>query len=173
MGRLGSAHRGPGVSFVIRLQKENFKFSCTHFTIFGAQQAERLHGHNYYVRCEIEVDGVQDDLGLAFDFNVVKPEIKALCDERDERILFPERSPYLRISVEERQTRVAFQTKEYLLPNEDVLKLPLVNITSEELARHFCHALEARLAGKIKYRALAIEVEETLGQSVKYRLCTS
>jgi hypothetical protein len=35
--------------------------------------------------------------GLAFDYNLFKDALKALCDRLDEKTLLPERSPYLRI----------------------------------------------------------------------------
>src|SRR4051812_36676618 len=138
------------MGYVIHLGKESFKFSCTHFTIFGATRGERLHGHNYQVRCSIEVNQIDPKLGMAFDFNVVKPVIKNLCDSLDERILIPTQSPYLELSeLGSQQLKVVFNKKEYVFPIEDVRKLPIVNITSEELARFFCKALKTEIAGKL------------------------
>jgi 6-pyruvoyltetrahydropterin/6-carboxytetrahydropterin synthase len=157
------------MGFVIHLGKENFKFSCTHFTIFGPKTGERLHGHNYQVRCSIEVQQIDSKLGMAFDFNVVKPVIKSICDRLDERILIPAESPYLQLSeLPSRQLKVVFAVKEYVFPNDDVMKLPLVNITSEELARYFCKELKKEISGKLPVGTVADTVEETLGQSVTY-----
>jgi 6-pyruvoyl-tetrahydropterin synthase len=40
--------------FHIELAKEDFKFSAAHFTLFGPDAAERLHGHNYRVTVAVE-----------------------------------------------------------------------------------------------------------------------
>ena len=157
------------MGFVIHLGKESFKFSCTHFTIFGPTVGERLHGHNYQVRCSIEVNKLDPKLGMAFDFNFVKPVIKALCDELDERILVPMDSPFLQITdLETQQVKVVFGKKEYIFPFEDVCRLPLVNITSEELAKYFCKELKGKISGKLSLGNVSVTVEETLGQSVTY-----
>jgi 6-pyruvoyltetrahydropterin/6-carboxytetrahydropterin synthase len=165
------------MSFTIDLQKENFKFSCTHFTIFGPTDGERMHGHNYQVRCQIEIRDIRADVGMAFDFNAVKPQIKDLCNELDERILLPETSPYLKIAKTERSVHILFHKKEYVLPAEDILSLPIANITAEELARYFCKTLKTRMAigspggafAQSELLSFAITVEETLGQSVTYK----
>lgn len=157
------------MGFVIHLGKENFKFSCTHFTIFGPNRGERLHGHNYQVRCSIQVQQIDAKLGMAFDFNVVKPVIKAICDRLDERILIPTESPYLKLTdLSTNQLKVVFASKEYIFPNEDVMQLPIVNITSEELARYTCKELKKEIAGKLPVGTVSVTVEETLGQSVSY-----
>lgn len=157
------------MGFVIHLGKESFKFSCTHFTIFGPKDGERLHGHNYQVRCSIEVNQLDPKLGMAFDFNVVKPVIKDLCDSLDERILIPTQSPYLELTeLASEQIRAVFNSKEYIFPIDDVRKLPIVNITSEELARYFCQQLKKEISGKLPVGIISVTVEETLGQSVSY-----
>ena len=71
----------------ILIEKEYLKFSCAHFLIFPDGSKERLHGHNYQVVAE--VDGNLSEFGLVIDFKMVKPIIKALCDELDEHWLIP------------------------------------------------------------------------------------
>jgi 6-pyruvoyltetrahydropterin/6-carboxytetrahydropterin synthase len=157
----------------IILEKENFKFSASHFTIWGVGRAERLHGHNYYVGCEIELREVSPDLGLAFDFNVVKPLIRELTQTLDEYILIPENSPYLQIECSQDQVGVRIGSKQYLFPVEDVRFLPLVNLTSEELARFLSEELwRALVRVEIASAILRINlsVEETRGQRVIYEL---
>src|SRR6185312_1662599 len=127
--------------YTVHLAKEPFKFSCSHFTILASDRAERLHGHNYQVRVDISVDSVDDKLGFAFDFNAVKPMIRQLCAELDERILLPSKSPYLKIKNSATSVEVDFGPKHYAFPADDTRLLPLTNITSEELARHLCERL--------------------------------
>ena len=77
--------------FVLRLGKEDFKFSVAHFTVFSDRIAEDLHGHNYRVRVEIAGNGT-DAHGLLMDLRGVKAEIRRLCAELDSKTLLPERS---------------------------------------------------------------------------------
>ena len=164
------------MSFIVHLAKESFKFSSTHFTIFSASQAERLHGHNYQVKCDIELSNIDSTIGMAFDFNLIKPEIKALCDEIDERILIAAKSPYLKFKHVGESIEMQFATRRYLFPKEDCKELALVNITSEELARYFCEKLWSRLdqlrdenAKAPQFESLQISIEETRGQSVSFK----
>lgn len=157
------------MSYLIRLEKEGFKFSCSHFTIFSKSEAERLHGHNYYVGVNLEVDKIQSDIGMAFDFNQVKPIIKSICDSMDEMVLVPEQSPYLKVLSSEDGVRVEFNHKKYLFPKEDVKMLPVVNISTEELARYVAVSLQKQFDFK-KFGILkaSVSIRETQGQSIEY-----
>jgi 6-pyruvoyltetrahydropterin/6-carboxytetrahydropterin synthase len=128
-----------------------------------------LHRHNYQLRVDISVPQLNPDLGMAFDFNDVKPMIRRLCDELDERILIPAKSPYVKIKISGKQTEVKFADKEYVFPTEDTASLPLSNISSEELARHLCDLLVAEMKDLKHWTEIQVNVEETRGQSVSYR----
>jgi 6-pyruvoyltetrahydropterin/6-carboxytetrahydropterin synthase len=154
--------------YTIHLAKEPFKFSCSHFTILSADHAERLHGHNYQMRVDIAVKELDPKLGLAFDFNVVKPRIRAFCDELDERILLPLNSPYLKLEKKGEQTEVQFGNKHYSFPTDDTICLQLANITSEELARYAAQSLLKTLTALPFWTAITVNVEETRGQSVSF-----
>lgn len=156
--------------YSVHLAKELFKFSCSHFTIFGPEEAERLHGHNYQVKVTIDVRETDAKLGFAFDFNLVKPMIRRICDEMDERILIQANSPYLRIKKSGSQIEVGFAKKNYSFPVEDTLSLPVVNISTEELARYIGEKLRAEMGHLPHWTDLEVNVEETRGQSVSYRL---
>ena len=156
--------------FEIHLSKETFKFSCSHFTILAADRAERLHGHNYQLRIDIQVGSLDPKLGLAFDFNTVKPLIRALCDGLDERILLPLNSPYLKVTSAGSQVDVQFGSKRYSFPAEDTFQLPLTNITSEELARYAAEQLVRSMTAVPAWTRIRVHVEETPGQSVSFTL---
>jgi 6-pyruvoyltetrahydropterin/6-carboxytetrahydropterin synthase len=156
--------------YTVNLAKEPFKFSCSHFTILGPDKAERLHGHNYQVRVTIAVRETDPKLGLAFDFNSVKPLIRAFCDELDERILLPRNSPYLKVEEANGQVEVRFGKKRYAFPKEDTLSLPLVNITTEELSRFACERLVKDMQPLPYWTHIKVSVEETRGQSVSYQI---
>ncbi len=159
------------MAFRIRLEKENFKFSCSHFTIFGPANAEALHGHNYYVSAEVSLSELDPDLGFAFDFNLLKPVIKNLAQSLDERVLLPTRSPFLKVEKSKDSVRAVFNQKTYDIPAGDVVLLDLVNITSEELARYFANEVVRVLkkSGQPEFKrvtALTLGIEETRGQIV-------
>ena len=77
----------------IEISKDYLHFNSAHFTIFSATEREDLHGHTFYVRAY--VTSPVDDNGLAFDYNILKSKLMALCDHLDEKVLLPERSPHL------------------------------------------------------------------------------
>jgi 6-pyruvoyltetrahydropterin/6-carboxytetrahydropterin synthase len=161
------------MSYRIRLEKENFKFSGSHFTIFGPGSAERLHGHNYYVSVELRLTDVDHELGLSFDFNAIKPMIREITSSLDEYVLLPEKSSHLKIEKAGVAVRAIFGSKRYEFPAEDVKILPLANISSEELARLLANELVSRLRGNPTFESvssLSVGVEETRGQSVFHEL---
>lgn len=153
-----------------RLAKENFKFSCTHFTIFGPDSAEPMHGHNYLVSYEFTCESIREDLGLAFDFNELKPLLKKACDNLDESILIPSSSPYLKIMETEKEVEVHFSKKRYVLPAEDVKLLPIANISIEALAQYIHSQLIPQLKPEWKIIRLAVSIQETAGQSVSFEV---
>jgi 6-pyruvoyltetrahydropterin/6-carboxytetrahydropterin synthase len=156
------------MGYIFRLNKETFKFSCTHFTIFGPETGEKMHGHNYQVGFDLHFNDINRADGLAVDFNLVKPLIKTVCDELDEHILIAQNSPFQKVTTQKETYTILFNKKTYTLPHEDVLLLPLVNISSEELARYLCTRFLAVVPAGIGLKKVETTVEETRGQAVTY-----
>ncbi|MEO0336456.1 MAG: 6-carboxytetrahydropterin synthase [Pseudomonadota bacterium] len=156
------------MSFIFRLKKETFKFSCTHFTIFGATEGEKMHGHNYHVQFDLHFADISKTDGMAVDFNVIKPIIKELCDELDEHILIAKNSPYTEIKMDGGQVDIKFNQKHYSLPKEDVKLLPVLNISSEELARFMTEKFVEQCPKDIGLQKVEATIEETRGQGVSY-----
>ncbi len=154
----------------IDLSKENFKFSAAHFLIFEDGSAERLHGHNYRVRVEIEAR--LSAHGLVLDFRKVKPVVRELCDELDEHWLVPGEHPVLRWGRrDDGVIEVRYLERYYAAPEEDVLVLPINNTSSENLATWFGRELLRRLRlrfPEVAVRVLRVAVEETSGQRGVY-----
>jgi 6-pyruvoyltetrahydropterin/6-carboxytetrahydropterin synthase len=155
----------------IDLFKEAFKFSAAHFLIFPDGSAERLHGHNYGVRAEIEA--ALTEHGLVLDFTQVKPVVRELCDELDEHWLVPGEHPVLRVQRQgDGATEVRYRERVYRVPSEDVIVLPMNNTSSENLAgwlgRELMRRLQQRFRG-LDVRRLRVSVEETSGQSGVYQ----
>ena len=125
----------------IELAKESFHFSAAHFTLFSPTSRERLHGHNYSVRCRIEC--VTGAAGLAFDYTDLKQRLKDLCAELDEYTLMPANCPWLDVREQDGQVVIVFDGDEFRFPAGDVRLLPIANITLEALAGYLADLLTA------------------------------
>ena len=123
----------------LEIHKEEFSFSAGHFTIFSATEREALHGHNYYVSVAFDVKISHN--GLAFDYRSYKKKIKALCESIDRHFLLPTHSPYLTLKEEDDYWIAHFNNEKIPFLKKDVILLPLVNITIEELAHWFLQKL--------------------------------
>ena len=129
-------------AFAIRLAKQDFKFSVAHFTIFGPESAEPLHGHNYRLALEVEGEAV-NELGLLADCDRLKRAARAACAALDDKMLLAESSPHLAIGKSggrhggngQATVAVRFADREYRFPEDEVLLLPVANVTMELLAR--------------------------------------
>ncbi len=162
MGKLTKESR-----FTLHLAKEDFKFSCAHFTLFGEQDAETLHGHNYQVTADLEGREL-DAFGLLADLVVVKKRIRAACERLDSLTLIPTESPHLRVSKVGDGVEVLYCQRRYLLPAEDVLTLKLANTSIELLAQMLWRELAEVLVGS-QVEVLTVNVGETAGQSCSFR----
>ncbi len=154
-------------TYTLELAKEDFKFSCAHFTLFGASEAELLHGHNYQVAVEI-VGKHLDEEGMLASFFEVKNAIRAACRRLDSRTLIPALSHHLRISESEAGVEVRFDDRVYLFPEKDVLLLPIANTSVELFARMLWQELIAAVPTS-SLEGLGVRVAETAGQSCWFR----
>ena len=116
----------------IEISKDYLHFNAAHFTLFSATEREDLHGHTFYAAATVQ-SPVGDD-GLAFDYNLFKSKLKALCDELDEKVLLPERSPDLTLEQDGDYLVARFADERIPFLPRDVKTLPVRNITVEELA---------------------------------------
>ena len=151
----------------IALEKEDFKFSAAHFTLFPDREAELLHGHNYRVRVEISGSRL-DDLGLLIDLDAAKKRIRALCAALDTRTLLPRSGDQLEVETQGPEVEVRWRDRRYLLPAEDVVLLPMPNVSIELLAEYLWQQLAADFqgvqSGAGAVEELEVSVEETAGQ---------
>ena len=153
--------------YTVLLAKEDFKFSSGHFTLFGPDEAELMHGHNY--RVQVELEGTElDEEEILVNFYDTKREIRSLCEHLDTRTLVPTKSRHLEIEEDDGHIEVRFKSRRYVLPAGDVLLLPLANTTVEAFARYLWQQLVERLElGHLD--RLGVAVGETDGQSCWYR----
>ncbi len=156
--------------FRIEVDKQDMGFDAAHFISYGGK-CERLHGHNYRVSAALEGPLTADR--YVFDFVELKAILRGLCKRLDHYFLLPARSPVLQIRRTEREWEIRFQDRRYLLPAEDVVPLPLDNITAERLAEWLAGELRTALqaaGGADRLTALEVGVEEAPGQAAFHRL---
>ena len=148
----------------IHIAKEYLHFSSAHFTIFSATEREDLHGHTFYTTATVECVAGED--GLAFDYNLVKTRLKALCDQLDEKVLLPERSPHLSLTNEDGYLVARFGNERIPFLPRDVITMPLRNITVEELAPWFLAELleDSEIATITNLRRVELSVSSGPGQ---------
>jgi len=122
----------------IEVKKESLSFSAAHFITSGGK-CERLHGHNYEVSVQMEGRLTLDR--YVFDFVVLKRLLSAICLPLDHRFLLPENNPDINFQKKGMEWEIRYGQRRYIMPEEDVLVLPLDNITAEKLAEYICDQL--------------------------------
>jgi 6-pyruvoyltetrahydropterin/6-carboxytetrahydropterin synthase len=163
--------------FSVRLEKQYFNFCSAHFLVFADGTREPLHGHNY--RVSVVLEGPLKPEGVVFDFMVVKPLVKAVCDSIDHKTLVPRDNPWLTVEThaDERAVEVRHGADRFVLPLADVVVLPIANLSVEHLARWVGDRVEEELAQRFPDdpppAAIEVEVEESPGQSATFRRARS
>jgi 6-pyruvoyltetrahydropterin/6-carboxytetrahydropterin synthase len=150
--------------YKVIVEKDYLVFACGHFITYTGL-CETLHGHNY--RARVEVEGALDENSYVLDFVGLKRLMRRLVDELDHRMLLPLDNPDLRLTAEGDGVEVLYKERRYVFPRSDVVLLPIPNTTAEMLARYLCGRVKEELlrAGAGRLSALAVEVEESFGQS--------
>lgn len=156
----------PATTHRIEVARERYKFSCAHMTIFPDGTKERLHGHNYFVSLALDLTDASFDKMI--DFAIIKKALGRLCEEWKEYTLIAERNPFhetVRVDDDEVEIRVC--GKRYVLPREDVMLLPIDNVSVEALSAHICDVLLERLGGALDAEVVTgfeVTISENPGQ---------
>lgn len=153
----------------IHIRKDRLKFSSAHMTVFPDGTKESLHGHNYQVELEVQIPSIH--LADMFPFADLKSKIAVICSIWDEKVLLAERCPFLK-NLKSEYDNVFFELcgKQYSLPRDELVLLPLENVTSEGLAKLFAESLVSSLEKKIlsKIVSLRLRIDEISGQGGSY-----
>lgn len=123
----------------IELHTDGMKFASGHYTIFSAEHREKLHGHNFTVYAAITAE--INENGMAFDYDIYKEKLRALCRGLSGHFLLPGNSPYQTIEHTDDFVIVHFNKEKIPFPKNDVLILPVRNVTVEDLAIWFIEQL--------------------------------
>ena len=164
----------PTEHWSIEVQKDYLKFSAAHFLIFPDGTAERLHGHNYKVSVEVHTELNQH--GLVLNFREIKPLVRDLVDGLDEHLLIPGEHPVLTWRKIDGSIEILYRERRYLIPEEDVIVLPITNTSAENLAGYLGRKLHGLIAERwpaVRVRKLVMGVEETPGQRGVYTSLSS
>lgn len=158
----------PRATFKVHVTKDYLKFSAAHFIAYKGFR-EALHGHNY--RLSVEVEGDLGSQGYVLDFGVLKEIARDLCSQLNEKMLVPADSDCLQIEQRDGQCHLRYEDERFSFPCSDVVLLPIVHTSAEELARYLAGELrrELRRRGVAGVRAIGVGVEETNGQAAFYR----
>lgn len=153
-------------NFKVHVSKDYLIFCAAHFVTYEGE-SEPLHGHNY--RASVTVEGSLQSDEYVFNFVTLKRLMRTLVDQLDHRTLLPESNPYFRITRENGEVTVAVENRRYVLPESDVLILPIANTTAERLAEYLAGQLRAKIGNIVNLTACEMEVSEVEGQSAIYR----
>jgi 6-pyruvoyltetrahydropterin/6-carboxytetrahydropterin synthase len=151
----------------IAIAREQYKFSCAHMTVFADGSKERLHGHNYTIAIELEVEKIE--LAAMVPFSAVKTALAELCAAWKERVLIAAKNPFLELVRDDDELELKLCGERYVMPRQDALLLPIDNTSVEALASHVAELLRERIA-RPGMRSLAVTIEESPGQGARCEL---
>jgi 6-pyruvoyltetrahydropterin/6-carboxytetrahydropterin synthase len=156
--------------FKVVVTKDHLVFCSGHFISYEGDRCERLHGHNY--RTKVEIEGDLDVNYYVFDFIALKQLIKTITDELDHRMMLPTRNAHIKLEERGPSIHVRYREREWLFPRADCVLLPIENTTAELLARYIAQRLQRSLSEQHGYvpEVLRVEVEENIGQSATCEL---
>lgn len=155
-------------SFRVHLDKEALVFSAAHFITFNGNICERLHGHNWRVRCEVE--GPLDENRYVIDFIALRDGLRAIVDTLEHRVLLPDSHAKIHVESKNNEVEATFEERRWVFPVEDCMILPVQNTTAEEIARYVWNQLVERLTDdqKASISTLSIWIDENYGQWAIY-----
>jgi 6-pyruvoyltetrahydropterin/6-carboxytetrahydropterin synthase len=153
-----------------------------------------IHGHSYFV--DVEIEGERSgDYDFVVDFKDVKDSVRAICNNLDHRVIIPinnkdmsfkgiancERSEESEdISTNNDLSVLDFcnkdyieftiKDKDYMLPMEDCVLLPLKHSSAEELSEYFANIIFEDLKEKgYKIDSVSVGINEGIGQGAFFK----
>lgn len=128
----------------IEVGRGEFGFSAAHAGLHDGK-FEPLHGHTFQVT--LRLSGAPADDGMLIDFGEVKAALREAIAPLRRRTMMPGRSPEVLITSANKVVSIVAGRKQYVLPAEDVVVLPLVNTTTETIADYLLERALPHLHG--------------------------
>lgn len=150
--------------YAVRVHPGELHFSAAHFITFNGT-CENLHGHNFHVKLEARGENTGD--AFVIDFVLLNRLAAQICLELHDGVLLPAASAEVELSVAHGLVRVDSYGKQFTIPEECAIILPVANTTAEMLAFHIGERLVARLSDHValsNLRSLEVAVEEADNQ---------
>jgi len=129
---------------------------------------ESLHGHTYQVT--VRIAGPCDPAtGMVHDFNLLKAAMREVIAPLRRRTLVATKTPSASVDLRDEQVFVSDGIRSWSFPADDVVLLPLVNTSTEELAGHLLDQIAPRLpSGGLAW--IELSIAEAPGVSALVRM---
>jgi 6-pyruvoyltetrahydropterin/6-carboxytetrahydropterin synthase len=141
----------------VEINEEGLKFSSGHFMMFSDTQRETMHGHDYGVSASFEC--IIEKNGMSFDCRYYKEKLLALCKKLDYHFILPAYSEYMRLEETDERWLAHRQTEVIPFLKNDVVVLPICNVTLEELSYWFLQQLTQQLEELATHKIFAISLK--------------
>lgn len=142
--------------------RSGIRFDAAH-VIPHHPKCGRLHGHTYALHAEVHGD-VDPRSGFVMDFGEVKSILRDIADRLDHHVLVQAKSSHF--TPHKRGTQVHFELglKHYVLPEEDVMLLPIEATTAEALAEYVADEVLSLVRFPPTAKRLDIGFDESYGK---------
>lgn len=110
----------------------NGRFGVSHRISNAPYGLDRFHGHTYEI--SVTLSGSRSKLGFVFPFEELSEVIRKICENLDNKTLLATGGKNV---VKDEGSRICYLTadnKQYTFPKEDVLLIPMEEVTAEGLA---------------------------------------
>ncbi len=150
---------------IVKLHKEELKFSAGHFMLFSGTKRESLHGHDYQI--SVSFHTVIKNNGMSFDCREYKRRVLDICESLDYRFILPGESDYLRLEDAGDQWIAHLELESLPFFKKDAVVLPICNVTLEELSNWILQQLRKNPAELAEHhiQGMVVSVYNGRGES--------
>ncbi|WP_048197011.1 6-carboxytetrahydropterin synthase [Methanocaldococcus vulcanius] len=145
------------------------RFSSAHI-VFGHPSCGVIHGHSYYV--DVRIFGERcGEFNFVCDFKTIKTVVKEICEKLDHKLILPKNHEKVYYELKDKTLYFKYKYKEYTIPVEDVILLPIPSTTAEDLAKYFTNEISKKLKnlGFSNIIWIEVSINEGIGQGACYR----
>lgn len=155
-------HRRAMASIRVDGWRSGIRFDAAH-VIPHHPKCGRLHGHTYALHAEVHGD-VDPKTGFVMDFGEVKQVLRDVADRLDHHVLVQAKSEHFTPMKRGTQYHFELGLKHYVLPEEDVLLLPIEATTAEALAEFVADEILALVRFPATAKRLDVGFDESYGK---------